>query len=977
LPPVSPTQSLGQGQTQGQGHRRTASQPQPMPINKSHVQNVSSIGSTFTAGSPPRSPVGPNTMGYDGQSILTSSGRVHGHGRSGSITSGGAGPASSILSSSPPAPTNAGWYMSTGVLPSVLAAPAPAPAAAAPPAEDPSRTRKYDSIYRATGLAAKPSPATVPPQPQPQPQTQPQAQLQLPAQNQSALGSSDLTRNSTMKTARTDLTQPSVYSQADTYRTNAVPFGTAAPSVANRQMYPASATQQQPLQARQPNLSASSPPSQSQYQSQQIPTSALPLSAAIANAGTAAQHRRNASGGSGRRVPAPDADRDGSNNAAAAREYDPRSGESRFTEQMDVVGRQSDDTDRVPLAPVSAAPFSSNRSNLHPAGGDSGRKPLPVPDTMQQQQQDSQSPVHAALSSYNRGPLAALPAERGEDLPASEIAKQRELLPASVARREGEGVPSADAVRNNAPLATGGTDRDVFLTPEDESPRALNADDAPTREYREPLQSQVPIPAVRQSPAAAAAAAAAPTPAPAVLASPPASPSGPRAMPKELEQSRIPAPALAPGAAAPRNLETTRTPTYGPDQHTSRVAEPRIIGSTTRRYQDTPAPAISYAAPSASAFSRQQQHQQHSQRPDISSGIGNIGSSIPHYMFVRYEAEVCQECVESDQRMWALNHGGERWRYDYADPDEEAPIASDDPNTTKTGRRDFSDKVSLLPSSHSRAEGGTGVIGGVNGGPCQCAECLKNREAVKYAAENGLIEEVFGGQRHPLSETIETITYTTIVRAPIIEETVETIWCEEPNCAQCLQKDAEYREAELRRLGDSVPGMVVHETEGSGAYEEAYGARDLWGLTAEDDATGAREGESVGEDKKRMLGLLLSRAGNPRQEGLRGFQSRSEGKLVVGEEVLQPGFAGMDDGKLRKAESGTASREAEGGYSIDGSTGAHGHAAGQGHGCAACEEEGIGYGKLKQKLLGQWREEDRSYRPVSAKDLETRYSGTA
>lgn len=310
--------------------------------------------------------------------------------------------------------------------------------------------------------------------------------------------------------------------------------------------------------------------------------------------------------------------------------------------------------------------------------------------------------------------------------------------------------------------------------------------------------------------------------------------------------------ASLPGSHEPTNV--TRMQTYGPALETSRTAEPRVLSSKTSRYIDDQPPRMPFAAPD------------HPQSADL---LGNIAQKIPHYMFVKYEAEVCQECIDSDQRMYALNHGGENWRYTYADPEEEQTLPSEDPNTTKTGRKEYQDNVSLLPSK----------ISGSDGGPCQCDDCLKNRELVRFAAENGMLEQIFEGKRHPKSETIETITYTTIVRAPIIEETVTTVWCEEPDCPECKKKDDEYRQNQVRGLVDGMQGMVLHETGGSDRYE---GYKDLWGLQgAADDV---EEGEEATSGNK--LKRLLQRAGNPEAEKLRSKGGMEQGSELQGEQNI-------------------------------------------------------------------------------------------
>lgn len=194
---------------------------------------------------------------------------------------------------------------------------------------------------------------------------------------------------------------------------------------------------------------------------------------------------------------------------------------------------------------------------------------------------------------------------------------------------------------------------------------------------------------------------------------------------------------------------------------------------------------------------------------------------------------------------------GETWRYYYKDPEEEQSIPSDEPNTRKTGREEYQDTVSLTSGS--------------GGEICQCHQCLKNRSMVKYAAENGLIEKIFEGRRHPLSETIETTTYTTIIRAPIINETITTVWCEEPNCSECAIKQREYEESEMRRMLERFEGMIIHETGGSTRYE---GYKNLFGLKDKLSALSLSSGESW-QSQSREIKTLLALAGNPRQERVR------------------------------------------------------------------------------------------------------------
>jgi len=177
------------------------------------------------------------------------------------------------------------------------------------------------------------------------------------------------------------------------------------------------------------------------------------------------------------------------------------------------------------------------------------------------------------------------------------------------------------------------------------------------------------------------------------------------------------------------------------------------------------------------------------------------------------------------------------------------------------------------------------------GPPCQCDECIKNRGLVRYAAENGLLEKIFDGVRHPLSETITTTTYTQIIRAPIIEETVTTVRCEEPNCPECKKLDDEHKAKQLKELmEEQFKGMVVHQTDDSAEYRDY---NNLWGLKG---GPNGKEGEQGGSLPADRLKNLLSQAGNPRQEKLRGQESWSEGTELMKDHNNVPSAAQTQGG---------------------------------------------------------------------------------
>lgn len=389
---------------------------------------------------------------------------------------------------------------------------------------------------------------------------------------------------------------------------------------------------------------------------------------------------------------------------------------------------------------------------------------------------------------------------------------------------------------------------------------------------------------------------------------------------------------------AAAETQVNRSQTYGPEQQLSSTAvtkEPVVLSTKTHRYIETPMPTISFpepkaalssilpgrrgggeggkatdstaddapgtAPPTTSSSSTNAPLQQLGNRGSGKNAVlPNVAQEIPHYMFVEYTAKVCQECVDSENRMHMLRSGGNNgqgmgrpWRYTYKDPEEHRPLPSDDPNTTKTGRKEYQDSVSLISPPKKGEKGGPGAEDATSEerGPCQCKECLKNREIVRYAAENGLIEKIFDGVVHPLSERIVTTTTTQIIRAPIIEETVVTVQCQEPDCPECKKLDDEYKANQLRDLmQDKFEGMVIHETGDSSEYKDY---KNLWnlrdGASTMHDEDGRGQGRDGGEKTTEVdrLNTLLSRAGNPRQERLRGQEAHSTGHEISENELVE------------------------------------------------------------------------------------------
>lgn len=850
-------------------------------------------------------------------------------------------PAATVLSSSPPGgasvlsdgQANAGWYMTTGVLPTVVAG-------------DDSASLARSRSQRSKAGASAISPAS----PKHNRNSGVPQQMSTLARSPAALGS--------QRTQGRESTIPEL-SPATERKYDQIYQATGLPDTTHNATSPLAQQQQQQYQLPALNAIRGTQPTTQQYSSRDVIPERQPdgLPLAVAAAAESAQaHRRRLSGSSPRlaqqqqfsaipivpgqnqayaqpqsqtqagkldtTTPAiAEMERRQREGPSPLQDYDPTSplAQSRFTEEMDLVGRTSEDTTRLPyfanstnganLDRTSGAPFS----DLNPPAGE-----------------------HRA----------------GDALPASEIARQRGALPDQISRQEHEGLPSREAVQANPALAVsaaskagqgeqmpqypvgmssyhrqplapaGAATAGNQITPEKKSrgglpvlpiqrerdtalafdrqpipaepgfttvrPVAVNGDADPLAKQAEQQQQSAPSLGDRG----------ATTIVPVLVTSGPmhTSPTGPREM-----REPTTSPTRAPAVSALPAPQTMRIPTHGPELQTSRTAEPqrRVIGTEKKRFTDTPAPRLPYGfatSPSAAdrALSILPSGLTGAGAPSAASSapvqkqegvFGNVASKIPHYMFVTYEAHVCQECVNSDKRLHELQHGGQGWRYEYKDSPEERDLPIPESSgadadgkelVRRTGRKDYQDQVSLLPSASQRA----------NGEPCQCDECLKNRATVKYAAENGLIEKIFEGRRHPASEVIETITYTTIVRAPIIEETIETVWCEERNCRECAKKDEEHRANEYRRLAESYPGAVVHETGPSAAYEKATGAKNLWGLTGEEYEGEQVQGEDIMAGKKRGLGNLLSRAGNPRYNELRGIQSSTSGRIVGGEEAL-------------------------------------------------------------------------------------------
>jgi len=865
-------------------------------------------------------------------------------------------PAAAVLSaSSPPGRDAAGWYMTTGVLPTAIAGEESAGLAR-------NRSTRSSSLSK-RGYGTD--------------NTQPTSSL-----GRSAGGGAGALGSVQRQAAIPELSPATEKKYDQIYQATGLPDTNANTGGSIRSQQPPPALNA--IRGVQPSAAGNTTTTTRYSQPQFIPENQpqdLPL--AVANAAGAAQaHRRQLSGSSprigtgaaGGQFPASSAATGGkldiTTPAIAEMErrqeqqqqqgYDPSKGQSRFTEQMDLVGRTSEDTNRLPY-------FSP--SNGAGIVGDNNHNAKESRDLASNNNNRESGPPFSSLMNPTANEYRS-----GDTMPASEIAQQRDRLPDQLLASQREGQPSSAAIGANPALlqqeqqqqqpeprtsqipmvATGMSsyNRGALATlPVGAAGQAARSPERNTRGELPVLPStaqRVEDPALATTgPGVVAGAAPHVGQAsnshqggrgvlPAIIPSQ-TSPSGPREMMPTTAKNASPTATLP--TRVPIAQETTRTQTYGPEQQISRVELPKtqkkVIGSEKRRFTETPIPRMSHPAsglsdsPSNRTLSILPSGLAAAQPNAPGQGtFGNVAQKIPHYMFVTYEAHVCEECVESDRRMHRLQHGGEEWAYEYRDPSEERDLPLSASNEEgaggdqqgpdrqgkqilrKTGRRDYQDKVSLVPSS-GRNDGGQ---------PCQCPECLKNRETVRYAAENGLIEKIFEGRRHPLSERIETITYTTIVRAPIIEETIETVWCEEPNCPACLAKDEEYRAAEYRRLGENYPGAVIHETGTSASYEREYGAKNLWGLTSDGrDGSGTREGESISDDKKRGLDILLSRAGHPKYNSLRGQQSKTEGRIVGGEDALLAH-------RERKMEGTVPQwvKESEG-YSVDG-TGSGGEA---------------------------------------------------
>ncbi|KAK9895714.1 hypothetical protein P389DRAFT_179682 [Cystobasidium minutum MCA 4210] len=837
--------------------RAARTSPRSSSIGQNRTRHTSNLSSGGTA---------PPSYAYDGRDVYPSSptaGQGHGHARGAPL---GGGTISSVSPSTSPGKgagggVNAGWYMTTGVLPAVIQSP--------PPGQDNlsrsgslgqrSRLTKYGSLFDATGLdrsgtqktglfsSEDSAPATAAPQ-------QHYGQAAMASQRQQHQQNPGYTQNVTaLKSDILDDTADATAANRS-IPPHSIGLSSSPPRHQQQQL------QQQPRRDQHHQSVSAIPvpaPSQNQQQHQGLPD-------AVANAAQTAQTRRNISRDGGmtasptrahhtalpaqqpphlqghtgdvpqtRSLHTGDVPQQGLANTGDlplqqqapryatddAKAHANANNQGRFQEEMSLVGRQSEDTPRGPnlgMLPVALA-------STGPSRGDSlkdknrGAEAVPSAATGPQQHIVPQT----GLSSYNRGELnpsgaamptaqnqagegvpnrslpGVLPAEMGEDLPASEIARQREL--------------------QNAYATQGAR----------EEPRVA----ASSVGISDPPASAISAAPVSQGAALQGRS---------------------RALPQQPSKQR---------------QEVVNTPTHGPSYQTTRVSQPKIVSQQTSSYLQDPVPNISFPAPS---------------HPHINELFGNIAQPIPHYMFVNYTASVCRECVESEKKMYALTHGGEKWRYTYADPKEEKEIPSDDPNTRKTGREEYKDEVSILSSSR----GGTNSWNKDGKGPCQCDECLKNRATVKFAAENGLIEKIFEGRRHPASELIETITTTTIVRAPIIRETITTIWCEEPNCMECAVKQKEYDEQQrLNGLEKAMNGLVIHETGGDhySGYKNLLDVNGARGGSSSSTTTPGAPSSATVADSKAGLDRLLKVAGNPRQEKMRrmpGTTAEFDGHIV-------------------------------------------------------------------------------------------------
>lgn len=810
------------------------------PPSKSINTSTSPSRHRFFSNSASSSPQGQGqaSFGYDGRDVYPSSAQqsntaTRGHNRASSLGGGTSIIAPSSTAAHPGAGggINAGWYMTTGVLPAVIQSSPEESLSRSGSLGQRSRLSKYGSLYDATGLERG---GTI--------RSQNTMNTLGGAGQQDGGGTKQNDARSTIA--------PTIQSHTGTGRPVSPDYvqnvsglrsklldDTAEATAANK-AFAANTKHEYKHPHRHPIPPSTSPTSQQQQHvgMKDGGVSAIPVSPrgqqnegmksllneqqqqqqgslppAVANAAQTAQHRRNISmdrqavspplqnqalpptatgTGMGTSVPLLHNQTNDPTTRqpplGQERSVDPANNQGRFQEEMSMIGRKSVDSpshrENLGLLPAALA-------STGPSRGDSLKNKQKGADAIPISAENPVQNQAEGLSSYNRGDLLpssstrqgndttrALPEEMGEALPASEIARQRELQHAY----------ANQGAREEPRLAAG----------------TVGISDPP------PASKGTEVPPV---------------------------------MPGQIQ-----------GRGLPKQETVTRA-TQGPSHQTTRVSEPRVLSTKTQQYLEHPLPNISYPAPN------------HPNKEDL---FGNIAQPIPHYMFVNYTASICQECVASEQRMHALTHGGEKWRYSYADPMEEKEIPSDNANTRKTGREEYKDEISLLRPKNRFDEDGN------EKGPCECDECLKNRATVKMAAENGLIEKIFEGRRHPASELIETTTYTTIIRAPIIRETITTIWCEEPNCKECAIKQEEYeKELDMKRLERAMNGMVIHETDGSDGYK---GYKNLV------DVDGARGGaSSTGE--RGSIDRLLKIAGNPRQEKLRrmpGTTAEFDGHIV-------------------------------------------------------------------------------------------------
>lgn len=758
------------------------------------------------------------SYGYDGQNVytpqdhITSShnhNTVKGHNRTSSLgatttTSGSGGAGGGI---------NAGWYMTTGVLPAVIQSPPPGQQdnlSRSGSLGQRSRLSKYGSLYDATGLdrsgTGRTHGTTSQPIDEQQQQQQQQQRYQQKELPQRPISPEYVQNISGLRSQLLD--------------------DTADATALNKQQKNLNLKElkQHPHNHKEPHVSViptpvRSPPTNEQQHLHQHQQEGSSLPAAVTNAGQTAQHRRNVSmdrnNVNSAATSAPSQSQPeqvlpaqrGTSAGAAAVGTGALENQGRFMEEMDIIGRKSEDVapskHQLGSLPVALASTGPSRGDSLKNKNKGAHAILP----QQQQQQQGNG-----LSSYNRGDMIPHSSQTRQENGGNAQSVGTQLLP----ERMGENLPASEIARQ--------------------------------REMRNAYAEQ----GAREEPRTAAFNSG--------ISDPPTS-------------SRQSVPTHLPMNQQGRQLgqkEVVRTATQGPSYQTTRTSEPKVISSKTQRFLEHPIPNISHPAPN---------------HPQIQDLFSNIAQPIPHYMFVNYTASICQQCVASEQKMYALTHGGEKWRYTYSDPEEEQEIQGDDPNTRKTGREFYHDTVSILGSSTYNKEGKE---------QCKCEECLKNREIVKYAAENGLIEKIFEGRKHPASELIETITTTTIVRAPIIQETITTIWCEEPNCSQCAIKQKEYEEElRMKELNKAMNGMVIHET-GQSDHYSGYknlldvngalgGANSSNGNANQETSTTTTTSTFASEGGKKGIERLLKIAGNPRQEKLRrqpGTKAEFDGHIV-------------------------------------------------------------------------------------------------